>query len=179
MPHQQQQRVFLVRGLIAIAWAIAFAMVSDSLSTGAAILIVAYPLIDAVASAVDARSQTGETRRVLELNALLSTMAAVALAIAATGDAGDVLFVFGAWAALAGAAQLVVAIWRRPTLGNQWPLLLAGTFSVVAGIFFIAMSGSSDPKLRAIAIYAATGGVEFVIQAWLLSRRNHRLSVAG
>jgi hypothetical protein len=30
-----------------------------------------------------------------------------------------------------------------------------------------------------LAIYAATGGVEFVIQAWLLGRRRRRLANAS
>jgi hypothetical protein len=40
------------------------------------------------------------------------------------------------------------------------------------------MSGGDDPKLEMIAAYAAGGGIEFVIQAWLLSRQAHRVSVA-
>ena len=62
-------RVFLIRGLVAIAWAVVFAAVSDSLTTGvtvgAGILVVIYPLIDVVASLIDARSERGSARRVL------------------------------------------------------------------------------------------------------------------
>jgi hypothetical protein len=46
--------------------------------------------------------------------------------------------------------------------------------SVLGGILFIIGSTADDPKLRMVAIYAATGGVEFVIQAWLLARRRGR-----
>jgi hypothetical protein len=74
-----QQRLFLTRGLLAVVWAVVFAMASGSLSTGAGVLLVLYPLIDAVASAVDARDQQGSARQVLEFNAVLSTAAAVAL----------------------------------------------------------------------------------------------------
>jgi uncharacterized membrane protein HdeD (DUF308 family) len=80
------------------------------------------------------------------------------------------------WAAVSGAAQLVVALRRRAQLGNQWPLLLAGGVSVIGGVaLVIASATADDPKLRMLAIYAATGGVEFVIQAWLLARRRRRL----
>ena len=37
----------------------------------------------------------------------------------------------------------------------------------------------SDPKLNMLALYAVTGGADFVIQAWLVSRRNHRIAAAG
>jgi hypothetical protein len=40
------------------------------------------------------------------------------------------------------------------------------------------MSGADDPKLRMIAVYAAGGGVEFAIQAWLLARRPHQVAPA-
>jgi uncharacterized membrane protein HdeD (DUF308 family) len=164
-------RLFLIRGLLAIAWAVAFAMAADSLTTGVGILLVLYALIDAVASLIDARRQRGSARQLLELNVAVSVVAAVALGIAATGDKGDVLYVFGVWALLTGGAQLVVAIRRRVQFGRQWPLLLAGAGSTVFGIVFLVMAGADDPELRMIAFYAAGGGVEFIIQAWLLARR--------
>jgi uncharacterized membrane protein HdeD (DUF308 family) len=173
-----QLRLLLIRGFVAIAWAVVFAITSDSLTTGVGVLLVLYPLIDAVASVIDARGQQGSARQLLELNAGVSAVAAVALGIAATGDKGDVLAVFGVWAALTGGAQLVVAIRRRTIFGTQWPLLLAGAGSTIFGIAFLVMSGSNDPKLRMIAVYAATGGAEFIIQAWLLARQTHRLAEA-
>jgi uncharacterized membrane protein HdeD (DUF308 family) len=171
-------RLFLTRGLVAIAWAVVFAIASDSLTTGVGVLLVLYPLIDVVGSVIDARGQQGSARQLLELNAAVSAAAAVALGIAATGDEGDVLAVFGVWALVAGGAQLVVAIRRRMMLGRQWPLLLAGAGSTIWGIVFLVMSGSDDPELRMIAVYAAGGGVEFVIQAWLLARRTHEVAEA-
>ena len=173
-------RVFLIRGLVAIAWAVVFAAVADSLtagvSVGAGVLLVVYPLIDAVASLIDARTQGGSARRLLVANAAASAVAAVALAVAATGSVADVFAVFGVWAGVAGGAQLVVALRRRAQLGNQWPLLLANGVSVIGGIAFVTAAIAADsPNLSMLAIYAATGGTEFVIQAGLLARRNRRL----
>jgi hypothetical protein len=63
------QHLFLTHGVIAIAWAAVFAAVSDSptadVTVGAGALIVLYPLIDAAASLIDARSQNGFARRLL------------------------------------------------------------------------------------------------------------------
>jgi uncharacterized membrane protein HdeD (DUF308 family) len=173
-----QQRLFLIRGLLAIAWAVVFAMTADDLTTGLGVLLVLYPVIDAVASLIDARGQQGSARQLLEVNALVSVVAAVALGIAAAGDKGDVLLVFGVWALLTGVAQIVVAVRRRKLLGRQWPLLLAGAGSTFFGVAFLIMSGGADPKLEMIAVYAAGGGIEFVIQAWLLARRTHGVAVA-
>jgi len=76
-------------------------------------------------------------------------------------------------------AQLVTALRRRAQLGNQWPMLLAGGFSIVAGIAYIILSAGNAPRLMPLVIYTATGGIEFVSQAWLLARRRHRPAQPG
>jgi hypothetical protein len=45
-----QLRLFLIRGLVAIALAVVFAMASDSLTTGVGVLLLLYPLIDVSSS---------------------------------------------------------------------------------------------------------------------------------
>jgi uncharacterized membrane protein HdeD (DUF308 family) len=171
-------QLFLIRGLVAIAWAAVFAAVSDSLTTGvtvaAGILLVIYPLIDVAASVIDARSQRGSARRLLLGGAATSAIAAVALAVAASGSVADVLAVFGVWALVSGAAQFVVALRRRAQFGNQWPMLIAGVGSVGFGIAFIIASTGTTPMLNMLAVYAAGGGIDFLVQAWLLARRRRR-----
>ena len=174
-----QVKLFLIRGLIAIAWAIAFATVADSLTTSAGVLLVLYPVIDMVASGIDARRQQGSARRLLVANAVVSAVAAAALAIAATGTAADVLAVFGVWALLAGLAQLVVALHRRAVFGKQWPMRLAGGFSSVLGLVYVLMAAGGNARLGGLAIYAATGGIDFIIEAWLLRRRSHQEAISS
>jgi uncharacterized membrane protein HdeD (DUF308 family) len=171
--------LFLIRGLIALAWAAGFAAVSDSLTFGAGALLVVYPGIDLVASLVDARDQAGPARSLLRFDAAVSGVAAVALAVAATGDFADVLAVFGAWAAVTGVAQVVVAVQRRAVLGNQWPMLVAGGLSALVGLFYIGQALGDDPNLDALSVYAAGGGAFFVIQSALLVRRQRRAAAAA
>jgi uncharacterized membrane protein HdeD (DUF308 family) len=183
-PHETRTlRVFLIRGVIAIAWAAVFAAVAASLTTNvtvvAGILLVLYPLIDAVATLIDARSQQGSARQWLLINAGTSTVAAIALGVAATRGVAAAFVVFGVWATVSGAAQLVVVLRRRAQLGKQWPLLLANGVSVIAGVAFIIAAVVGHPNQGMLAIYAATGGVEFLIQAWLLGRRRRRLANAA
>jgi uncharacterized membrane protein HdeD (DUF308 family) len=171
-------QLHVIRGLVAIAWAAVFAAVSDSLTTGvtvaAGILVVMYPLIDVAASLIDARSERGSGRRVLLAGAATSAAAAAALAVAATGSVADVLGVFGVWAIVSGAAQVAVALRRRAQSGTQWLMLLAGIGSVGFGTAFVIASTGTDPMLNMLAIYAAGGGIDFVVQAWLLARRRRR-----
>ena len=173
-------QLFLIRGLIAIAWAVGFASAANSLTAGvtvgAAVLVVAYPLIDVVASLIDARTQHGSARRVLLTGAATSAIAAAALGVAATGSVADVLAVFGVWAAVSGAAQLVTALRRRAQFGMQWPMLLAGGVSVILGFMFVIAASGAEPRLTLLSVYAATGGIDFLIESWLLARRRHRLA---
>src|SRR5262245_60905377 len=169
-----QVQLFLLRGFAAIAWAVAFATVSDELMTETRVLLVIYPLIDMVASGIDARSQHGSTRRLLLLNVGISAAAAIALGIASTGEIGDVLVAFGAWAIVSGARQFGVAVRRRVLFGKQLPLLLAGGLSVVAGTVLIASSAGDEPSFNWLISYAAFGGLYFVIESGLLARRLHR-----
>ena len=176
-------RLFLTRGLIAIVWAATFATVADSLTTevtlAAAVLVVIYPLIDVIASLIDARTQHGSARKILLAGAATSAVAAVGLAIAATGSVTDVFAVFGVWAAVSGAAQLTVALRRRAQYGLQLPMLLAGGVSVFLGVMFVVAASVGQPSLSMLSVYAATGGLDFVIQAWLLARRRRSPAAAA
>ena len=173
-------RLFLVRGVVAIAWAAVFAVVAGSATTevtiGVGVLLVLYALIDAVASLMDARSQRGSARHLLLANVAVGAATAVALGVAATGTIANVQAVFGVWAGITGAAQLVVALRRRAQFGKQWPMLLAGGLSVVFGVAFIIAAARENAMVMMIVVYAATGGVDFLVQAWLLARRRRRVA---
>jgi uncharacterized membrane protein HdeD (DUF308 family) len=103
----------------------------------------------------------------------LSTLTAVALAVAVSSGIPSVLRVWGVWAITAGIVQLVVAI-RRRRLGGQSALILSGGLSAVAGTGFILMAGRPDPSLSGLAGYAALGGVFFLVSAIRLRRPARR-----
>jgi uncharacterized membrane protein HdeD (DUF308 family) len=172
-------RLYLSRGVLAIAWALAFAAAHDTLDAVAVILLVVYPLIDAVSSLIDYLAvPEGPERRVTALNGVLSAVVAVALGFAGTtGGAAAVLGVFGAWAVVAGAAQLTVGLRRRgAVLGKQWPTLISGGLSFLVGATYVAQATGESPSLDVLSIYATGGGVFFIAQAALLvwKARSHR-----
>jgi uncharacterized membrane protein HdeD (DUF308 family) len=172
-------RVYLVRGLVAIAWAAVFAAVSDSLTPVTVVLLVGYPLIDVVASLLDAREDPGTPARALQIfNTTLSALAALALGLGAISGIGAVLFAFGVWAIVSGIAQFTVAVRRRNTeLGRQWPMLIAGALSVIAGATYLPAALGPDPGLSMLILYTAAGGVFFVLQAASLAWRHRRQTV--
>ncbi|MGW5573400.1 DUF308 domain-containing protein [Nocardia thailandica] len=171
-------RLSLGRGVLAIGWAAAFAVVSDTLDGAAVALLVAYPLIDAVSSLIDHRGMPdGPERRVTALNGALSAVVAAALGFAgAAGGAGTVLGVFGAWAVVSGAAQLAVGLRRRgPVFGRQWPTLISGGLSFLVGLTYLAQATSDSPSLHVLSVYATGGGVFFIAQAALLAWTSRRV----
>lgn len=164
------RRLHLVRFAFAVAWAVAFALSASTLGAVSVALLVLYPAVDAAAAVWDHRA-SGATgvRGTLVLNAALSLLAAVGLALAAAAGEASVLRVWGAWAVTAGLVQLLVAVGRR-RLGGQWPLVLSGGISTLAGTGFVLAANGTDPSLTGLAGYAALGGVFFLVSAFRLGR---------
>jgi uncharacterized membrane protein HdeD (DUF308 family) len=166
------QRIAVVRALVALVWAAAVALaVGDDvpttdtdLPTTAALFLASYPLIDVIASLLG--STFADARVVLRINAAVSALAVVGIAIAAFGsDAGATLIAFGAWAAVSGAIQLGIAIHRRQAEGRQLPMIVSGGVSTIAGLSFIAASGDDKAHLATLAGYMAVGALLYLLWA--------------
>jgi uncharacterized membrane protein HdeD (DUF308 family) len=163
------RHLHFARFAFAIAWAALFALTSSPFGSAAAALAVLYPAVDVGASVIEARSPAaGRSRIALSLNVVVSVAAAVGLLVIGTGDRGDVLLVWGAWAIASGAVQLAVAIQRGEQPG-RYPMALSGALSVVAGTFFVT-SAENATSLGSIAGYAVLGGVFFLASALRLRR---------
>lgn len=168
----------LIRVVFSLVWvALVVATSRDLVSADdptatAAVLLVVYPVWDAVATLLERRlTGTGAPDRVAAANVALGIAAALAMAAAVFATIGTALLVFGVWALLSGAIQLGVAIRRRRVVGAQWPMIISGGLSVLAGAGFAAMSASDDSGLSGIAGYSAFGAFWFLVSAIALHRR--------
>jgi len=162
--------LYFVRFGFAVVWAIALALTATTITPLTAALLVAYPVFDVVAAVVDHRaSRATRPARLLYVNMALSALAAIGLVFAAPAGRSAILVVWGLWAVTAGVVQLFVGISRR-SLGGQWPMILSGGISVLAGIAFILQSGSSSASVVSLAGYATLGGIFFLISAIRLHR---------
>jgi uncharacterized membrane protein HdeD (DUF308 family) len=170
----------LVRAAFSLTWAALVITTSASLTSAdrptafTAVLLISYPLWDVLATAFERReADTGATHRGSSTaNIAVGLTATVATAIALLDTIGTAMLVFGTWALLAGATQLVVAVRRRAAVGAQWPMIISGGLSVLAGATFAAMSTSSTSGLSAIAGYAAFGAFWFLVSAAALTMHN-------
>ncbi|GGN91199.1 membrane protein [Streptomyces albiflavescens] len=170
-------KLYLGRGVLAVAWALAFAGAHENLNAAAITLLAVYPLIDAVSSVIDYRATpNGSERQVIAFNGGLSTLAAIALCLAGAGGEAATLHVFGVWAFVSGAAQVVVGVRRRgPEFGKQWPTLISGGLSVLVGITYNIQAAGDNPSLDVLSVYATGGGVWFILQALLLGWKSRQL----
>ena len=164
------RRLYFVRFAFAIVWAVLLFTTKSDLGPLGVTLVVLYPLFDVAAAVVDARSsQARGSARGLYVNIAISLIATIGLAIAGASGVPAVLRVWGAWAIVAGVIQLIVALGRR-AMGGQWPMILSGGLSVLAGASFVAGASADNPVLTNIAGYAVLGGIFFLVSAIRLGR---------
>lgn len=165
--------LYLARAAFALVWALVVAVAARAGGTVGPLLaglLLLYPLVDLVAAVVDRRTSGGTgAAPALVVNMALSALGAVGLGIAAASGAEAVLAVWGVWAVAAGAVQLIVAM-RRRALSGQWPLILSGGLSVLAGTWFVVQSAAPGASLVYLAGYATLGGIFFLVSALRLHR---------
>lgn len=173
--------LYLIRVAFSLIWVALVVTTSASLvSTDkptviAAVLLVSYPLWDVIATLLERRmAGTGSTDRLGTTNMALGLATTAGMIIAVFSTIGTALLVFGIWALLSGAIQLVVAIRRRRTVGAQWPMVISGGLSVLAGASFAAMSASATSSLSTVAGYSAFGALWFLVSVIALSIRSRR-----
>ena len=161
---------YFTRFAVSAAWvALAFTL-GKAMPGLAAVMLVAYPLWDALANYVDAQRSGGLGRNKTQmLNFVVSVLTAAAVAVALGKSMNAVLAVFGVWAIFAGLFQLATAVRRRKTAGAQWAMILSGAQSALAGAFFVKTATSAATVgITDVAPYAAFGAFYFFVSAiWL------------
>jgi uncharacterized membrane protein HdeD (DUF308 family) len=162
---------YYLRFAVSAAWVVAAFTVAKNSPPLTAIMLVAYPAWDALANYVDAQRTGGLVRNVSQLlNFVVSIVAAIAIAIALGRSMNAVLSVYGVWAVVAGALQLLTAARRWKTNGAQWAMILSGAQSALAGLFFVKMAGGTETiGIANVAPYAAFGAFYFLVSALWLS----------
>ena len=165
------RRLYFIRFGFAIVWAGLLVATASTINPLSVTLLVLYPVFDVAAAVVDARSsRSARPVSGLYVNIAISLLAAVGLAIAVSAGTPGVLRVWGAWAVLSGLVQLFVGLIRR-TLGGQWPMIISGAISTVAGASFILQASQSGTGLSTLAGYATLGGIFFLVSALRLRWR--------
>ncbi|WP_020124306.1 hypothetical protein [Streptomyces canus] len=143
------RQLFLARSVFVIAWVALLLANKRHLGPFDVTLLVLYPLFDVAVAVFGARSpgSTGTTRGWRVIIAI-SVVAAVGLAIASSSGVSAVLRVWGVWAILVGAVQLIGGLGRgKRKTGGQWTMVFSGAISVQLGVQFILGAFASNSIL--------------------------------
>ena len=173
------KKYYFVRAAFSFAWLAAAVTVAAHSRGIADLLLVSYPLWDALANLVDARRSGGlSANRPQAFNVIVSLAIAAAVFLALP-NMNAVLGVFGFWAILSGLLQLGAGLRRRKQYGAQWAMMLSGAQSALAGAVFVFQAQApAVPSIATVAGYAGFGGFYFLVSALSLSIAARRRKTA-
>ncbi|RFZ81833.1 hypothetical protein DYU05_18610 [Mucilaginibacter terrenus] len=166
------RKLYFIRAAFSITWVILVALLAKTSATAASVLLVIYPVWDIVGTFLDIRANQGNSSSKLPqyINAAISTVTAVAAGIALQKGVPEALIVFGVWAIATGLIQFILGLHRRKVLGGQWPMIISGAQSVLAGASFIILAHDPTKGIASLGGYAAFGAFYYLLAAFRLSK---------
>jgi uncharacterized membrane protein HdeD (DUF308 family) len=154
----------LIRGIAALLFGLAALFWPGITLYVLIIFFGAYALVDGVFAIVAGIRGSGGRRWVFLAEGVLGILAGL-IAFAYPGMTAFVLlYVIAFWAILTGLLRIVMAIWLRREIENEWFLVLSGVISVIFGVLLAALPG---PGLLAlvwvVGIYELILGVALIV----------------
>lgn len=163
--------LYFTRAAFSIIWVLLVSAVAKTNTTVATILFIIYPAWDAIATYFDIRANPPAANKTPQyVNAVISIITTIGVILTLQKGIPEALMVFGAWAILAGMIQLILGLRRRKEMGGQWPMIISGGQSMLAGAVFIAMAHAPKQGISTLAGYAAFGAFYFLLSAFRLSK---------
>jgi uncharacterized membrane protein HdeD (DUF308 family) len=163
--------LYFVRTAFSIIWIILLSAFVKTNNGIARILFIIYPVWDVFATWLDIKANPPHTSKTPQyVNMAIGILAAIGIALALQKGVPEALMVFGGWAFIAGLIQLVLGLRRRKEMGGQWPMIISGAQSMLAGISFILLAHSPSMGINSLAGYSAFGAFYFLLAAIRLSK---------
>ena len=165
------RNLYFARTAFSVVWIILISLFAKTNSGIAAILLIIYPAWDVIATYLDIRANPPHLSKTPQyINAGIGILTTIGVALALQKGVPAALMVFGAWAIITGLVQLILGLRRRKELGGQWPMIISGGQSMLAGGVFIAMANAPTMGISNLAGYSAFGAFYFLLAAIRLSR---------
>lgn len=163
------RNLYFIRAAFSVTWVALVALFAETSVSIATVLLIAYPAWDVVGTLLDIRANRNGVSKVPQyVNAVISVIATIAVGVALQRGVPEALIVFGFWAILTGVIQLVLGLRRRKALGGQWPMIISGGQSAIAGVSFIALAHDPTMGITSLAGYAAFGAFYYLLSAFRL-----------
>lgn len=162
--------LYFARTVFSVIWVILLSVFVKTNSSIANILFIIYPAWDVFATYLDIRANPAHASKTPQyVNMVIGILTTVGVALALQRGVPVAIVVFGIWAIVTGLIQLILGL-RRRKLGGQWPMIISGGQSMLAGSVFIAMSNSPTMGISSLAGYSAFGAFYFLLSAIRLSK---------
>jgi uncharacterized membrane protein HdeD (DUF308 family) len=137
----------------------------------ASILLIIYPAWDVVGTFFDIRANHASPSKTPQyVNAVISSLTTIAVAIALQKGVPEALIVFGVWAIGTGLIQLILGIRRKKFLGGQWPMIISGGQSIIGGTANIILAHDLTRGIPSLSTYVAFGAFYYLLAAFRLSK---------
>lgn len=171
------RRLYFIRAAFSVSWVILVSLFAKTSMGITSILLIIYPAWDVIGTFWDIRAnQNSSSKTPQYINAAISVTTTLAVGVALQKGVPATLMVFGIWAILTGLIQLVLGLQRRRLLGGQWPMILSGGQSVIAGVSFIMLAHAPAMGITNLAGYAAFGAFYYLLAAFRLSKTVKRVT---
>jgi uncharacterized membrane protein HdeD (DUF308 family) len=165
------RKLYFTRAAFSVLWVILIALFAKTSVAIATVLLIIYPAWDVIGTFLDIRAnQNSPSKTPQYVNAVISSIATVAVGIALQKGVPEALMVFGAWAIGTGLIQLILGLRRRKFLGGQWPMIISGGQSIIGGTSFIVLAHDPTNGITSLAGYAAFGAFYYLLAAYRLSK---------
>lgn len=158
--------VLLVRGIIAVLFAVAaFAWPGQTLAA-LVLLYGVYAFVDGVMTlGAGIFTRAGW----LVLSGLLGIVVGIGTFFYPGITAVALLYLIAAWAIVRGLFEIIAAIQLRKVLTGEWTLILSGIFSIIFGVLLLAYPATGLLALVwLIGAYALVFGVTMIVLAFRL-----------
>jgi uncharacterized membrane protein HdeD (DUF308 family) len=168
---QSLQRLYFVRVAFSVTWIILLLTLAKTNTALAYALFIIYPLWDVVATILDIRANPPHAVKTFQyINIVIGLVTATCVALALQKGVPQAMMVFGGWAFITGLIQLVLGLRRRKEFGGQWPMIISGAQSMLAGCSFVILASSPSHGITSLAGYSAFGAFYFLLSAIMLSK---------
>jgi hypothetical protein len=171
MNSRSLRTLYFGRTAFSLLWVILVSIYARTNGPIASLLFVIYPAWDVLATWLDIKASPAHVSKTPQhVNAVIGILTTIGVALALQKGVPEALIVFGVWAIVTGLIQLILGLRRRKELGGQWPMIISGGQSMLAGTAFILMAHSPSMGISSLAGYAAFGAFYFLISAIRLSK---------
>lgn len=165
------RKLYITRVAFSLIWIALVTTVAKTNVTVATILFIIYPAWDVVATFFDIKANPPAVNKGPQyVNIGIGVLTTIAVIITLQSGIPAALMVFGVWAFLTGLIQLVLGIRRRKYFEGQWPMIISGAQSMLAGGFIISTAHNPNQGVASLAGYSAFGAFYFALAAFRLGK---------